>query len=144
MAPEVDIPEPERVHWSDDFRLTVNNEDLYSNELVFGSGESKIRSMRFPLNPNVTTAQDPETIVEAVEKVLKARTPPIEFKYVTKFFLECDASDKDVSFEIEVCKLPHLSMNGIRFHKMTGSTRNYRFIYKYITEKLPLFLKRKW
>lgn len=143
-TPEAVRPEPEKIHWCDDFKLAVNNDDLYSNELVFGSGESKIRSMRFPLNPNVTTAQDPETIVEAVEKVLKERTPPIEYKYITKFFLECDASDKDVSFEIEVCKLPHLSMNGIRFHKMTGSTRNYRFIYKYITENLPLLLKRKW
>ena len=136
--------EPERRSWCDDFSLTVNNEDLYSNELVSGASGSKIRSMRFPLNPNVTTAQDPEAIVEAVEKVLDARTPSIAYRHVTKYFLECDARDKDVSFEIEVCKLPHLSMNGIRFHKMTGSTTNYKFIYKYITENLRLFMKRKW
>lgn len=97
---------------------------------------SEPRSKRFPFSMEMTTSKQPKQLIEEIKHMLGTWDPPIVFNIVTPFFLVCEVHDGSLTFEIEVCQLPHLSLRGIRLHKIKGDSWKYKTICKSIMEKL--------
>ena len=79
-------------------------------------GQDKPRSLRFTWSMKTTSAMPPDEMMDEIKKVLKENN--CESEQREKYLLvcaygECNAKlDNFVQWEMEVCKLPRLSMNG--------------------------------
>ncbi|XP_021053356.1 serine/threonine-protein kinase MARK1 isoform X2 [Mus pahari] len=104
------------------------------------SKEAKPRSLRFTWSMKTTSSMDPNDMLREIRKVLDANTCDYEQK--ERFLLFCvhgDArQDSLVQWEMEVCKLPRLSLNGVRFKRISGTSIAFKNIASKIANELKL------
>lgn len=105
--------------------------------LIEGLDESP-RQKRFAFNMEMTTEKGHAELMTHIKHVLDLHDPCIKYIHLTAFMLECDCVSEDLIFEVEICRLYRLSMNGIRFHKIKGKTTTYKRIMKSIVGRLKL------
>uniref|UniRef100_A0A915NRQ9 non-specific serine/threonine protein kinase n=1 Tax=Meloidogyne floridensis TaxID=298350 RepID=A0A915NRQ9_9BILA len=91
-----------------------------SGEAISGGGEEvKPRSLRFTWSMKTTSSLAPDEIIKEIRKVLDNNG--CEYEQRERYLLLCMHGDsqKDtlVQWEMEVCKLPRLSLNGVRFKR---------------------------
>uniref|UniRef100_A0A915LP85 non-specific serine/threonine protein kinase n=2 Tax=Meloidogyne TaxID=189290 RepID=A0A915LP85_MELJA len=92
-----------------------------SGEAISGGGgeEVKPRSLRFTWSMKTTSSLAPDEIIKEIRKVLDNNG--CEYEQRERYLLLCMHGDtqKDtlVQWEMEVCKLPRLSLNGVRFKR---------------------------
>lgn len=94
------------------------------------------RSVRFAFSVHMTSTKPPAEMMDAIRRVLSDTNPPIEFSAESEFCLKCSDPKARVQFEIEICRLPQLSVNGLRFHRLRGDSWRYKNLCK---ELLSLF-----
>lgn len=100
----------------------------------------KPRSLRFTWSMKTTSSRHPNEIMQEIRKVLDKND--CDYEQRDKFLLLCVHGDPNndtlVQWEIEVCKLPRLSLNGVRFKRISGTSIGFKEIASTITNDLKL------
>lgn len=102
--------------------------------------ETKPRSLRFTWSMKTTSAMDPNDMMREIRKVLDNNS--CDYEQREKFLLFCvhgdGHADNLVQWEMEVCKLPRLSLNGVRFKRISGTSIAFKNIASKIANELKL------
>lgn len=104
------------------------------------SKDGKPRSLRFTWSMRTTSSMEPCDIMREIRKVLDANN--CDYEQQESFLLLCVHGDGRaenlVQWEMEVCKLPRLSLNGVRFKRISGSSIAFKNIASKIANELKL------
>ena len=101
---------------------------------------TKPRSLRFTWNMRTTSSMDAHDVITEIKRVLDIQR--VDYDTRDKFLLLCslgeEAQETFLQWEMEVCKLPRLSVNGVRFKRLVGNSMGYKNIVANITNELRL------
>ncbi|XP_041447174.1 microtubule affinity regulating kinase 2 S homeolog isoform X6 [Xenopus laevis] len=102
--------------------------------------DSKPRSLRFTWSMKTTSSMEPNEMISEICKVLDANN--CQYESQDKYMLLCvhgtPGHDNYVQWEMEVCKLPRLSLNGVRFKRISGTSIAFKNIASKIANDLKL------
>ncbi|XP_068729205.1 MAP/microtubule affinity-regulating kinase 3-like isoform X6 [Montipora capricornis] len=100
----------------------------------------KPRSLRFTWSMKTTSSMDPQEMMEEIKKVLESND--CDYEQRENFLLFCchgnPSEANHVQWEMEVCKLPRLSLNGVRFKRIAGTSINFKNIASRVANELKL------
>ncbi|XP_033126651.1 MAP/microtubule affinity-regulating kinase 3-like isoform X3 [Anneissia japonica] len=100
----------------------------------------KPRSLRFTFSMKTTSSKEPEQIMMEIQRVLEHLN--IDFEQREKYLVFCvngdGSSENLIQWEMEVCKLPRLSLNGVRFKRISGTSIAFKNIASKISNELCL------
>ncbi|XP_071789388.1 MAP/microtubule affinity-regulating kinase 3-like isoform X6 [Asterias amurensis] len=100
----------------------------------------KPRSLRFTFSMKTTSSKDPDSIMGEIRRVLEGNS--VDFEQRERYLLFCvhgdGRGDNLIQWEMEVCKLPRLSLNGVRFKRISGSSMAFKNIASKISNELCL------
>ncbi|GAB5573197.1 MAP/microtubule affinity-regulating kinase 3 isoform X3 [Prionailurus iriomotensis] len=121
-------------------KLTRRNIRNVSAEQKEENKEAKPRSLRFTWSMKTTSSMDPSDMMREIRKVLDANN--CDYEQRERFLLFCVHGDGHaenlVQWEMEVCKLPRLSLNGVRFKRISGTSIAFKNIASKIANELKL------
>ncbi|MCI4386463.1 hypothetical protein PGIGA_G00062590 [Pangasianodon gigas] len=104
------------------------------------SKDIKPRSLRFTWSMKTTSSMEPNEMMKEIRKVLDSNSCDYELR--ERFMLLCKSGnpsrDDFVQWEMEVCKLPRLSLNGVRFKRISGTSIAFKNIASKIANELKL------
>lgn len=103
--------------------------------------QAKPRSLRFTWNMKTTSSMDPIDIMREIRRVLDLNQ--CDYEQRERFLLLCahgeqSTSSSVIQWEMEVCKLPRLSLNGVRFKRISGTASVYKNVASKIANELKL------
>uniref|UniRef100_A0A4W4DY02 non-specific serine/threonine protein kinase n=1 Tax=Electrophorus electricus TaxID=8005 RepID=A0A4W4DY02_ELEEL len=102
--------------------------------------DTKPRSLRFTWSMKTTSSMEPNEMMKEIRKVLDSNS--CEYELRERFMLLCmsgtPSRDDFVQWEMEVCKLPRLSLNGVRFKRISGTSIAFKNIASKIANELKL------
>nr|XP_058947558.1 MAP/microtubule affinity-regulating kinase 3-like isoform X5 [Pocillopora verrucosa] len=100
----------------------------------------KPRSLRFTWSMKTTSSMEPQEMMDEIRKVLESNS--CDYEQRENFLLFCchgnPADANHVQWEMEVCKLPRLSLNGVRFKRIAGTSINFKNIASRVANQLKL------
>ncbi|XP_075401667.1 serine/threonine-protein kinase MARK2 isoform X1 [Tenrec ecaudatus] len=102
--------------------------------------EAKPRSLRFTWSMKTTSSMEPNEMMREIRKVLDANGCQSELheRYMLLCVHGAPGHEDFVQWEMEVCKLPRLSLNGVRFKRISGTSMAFKNIASKIANELKL------
>ncbi|XP_027264204.1 serine/threonine-protein kinase MARK2 isoform X2 [Cricetulus griseus] len=102
--------------------------------------EAKPRSLRFTWSMKTTSSMEPNEMMREIRKVLDANSCQSELheRYMLLCMHGTPGHENFVQWEMEVCKLPRLSLNGVRFKRISGTSMAFKNIASKIANELKL------
>ena len=94
----------------------------------------KPRSLRFTFSMQTTSNKSPEDIMTEVMRVLRESDVHTEKQDV--YLLLCEQGD--LQWEMEVCNLPRLSLNGLRVKRIAGNSVTYKNVCTNLIKQMKL------
>jgi len=124
-----------------DTDLTANNPASAGERGIPGCFDTvKPRSLRFTWSMKTTSSMEPSEMMREIRRVLDRNRCDYEQK--EKYLLLCVHGEPDidalVTWDMEVCKLPRLSLYGIRIKRVSGTSVGFKNIASKITNELHL------
>uniref|UniRef100_A0A0M3K1X6 MAP/microtubule affinity-regulating kinase 3 n=1 Tax=Anisakis simplex TaxID=6269 RepID=A0A0M3K1X6_ANISI len=111
-----------------------------TNQTAGAGDEVKPRSLRFTWSMKTTSSLAPEEMMKEIRKVLDQNN--CDYEQRERYLLLCVHGDPNtdslVQWEMEVCKLPRLSLNGVRFKRISGTSIGFKNIASKIAQDLNL------
>lgn len=102
--------------------------------------QEKPRSLRFTWNMKTTSAMDGTDMIIEIKRVLDLLS--IDYEPRDRFLILCAHGEGEggelIQWEMEVCKLPRLSLNGVRFKRISGNTMSFKMIASRIADEMRL------
>ena len=104
--------------------------------------------LRFTFSMQSTSAKEPEIILDEIKRVLLANS--VTYRTTEPFCLLCTYGNVQFEMEVcvvefdrsakppQVCKLPRLSLNGVRHKRVAGASLGYKNICAKIIKELDL------
>uniref|UniRef100_UPI0037E968C7 serine/threonine-protein kinase MARK1 n=1 Tax=Semicossyphus pulcher TaxID=241346 RepID=UPI0037E968C7 len=112
----------------------------FSGEPKEEGRDSKPRSLRFTWSMKTTSSMEAGDMMKEIRRVLDANN--CDYEQRERYSLFCvhgDArQDSLVQWEMEVCKLPRLSLNGVRFKRISGTSIAFKNIASKVANELRL------
>ncbi|KAI9144372.1 KA1 domain/Ssp2 C-terminal domain-containing protein, partial [Paraphysoderma sedebokerense] len=93
------------------------------------------RSLRFTFSVSTTSSKPPTEIITEILRVLNESK--INYEVMPNGF-GATCKHQETDFEVEVCKLPRLSVNGLRFKRLSGNSWNYKNLVTELIGKMSL------
>ena len=114
---------------------------IVERELPPSSSDAvKPRSLRFTFSMKTTSSKEPDSIIGEIRRVLESNG--VDFEQKERYLLFCvhgdGRGDNLIQWEMEVCKLPRLSLNGVRFKRISGTSMAFKNIASKISNELCL------
>jgi MAP/microtubule affinity-regulating kinase len=109
-----------------------------------GAGkQDKIRSIKGVFNVDTTTMKNPREIVEEITRVLADQPLQVEsdgYTFRCKHAGTADglSSKAKLQFELEVCQIKGLAMNGVKFKRVAGDVWEYRNMCQLLMTNMKL------
>lgn len=114
--------------------VSIENADAEISNKSLNRNPDEPRSLRFTFSVSTTSTKDTQHILNELHRVLQESK--IEYRQ-DKFITTC-VTNCGVEFEIEICKIPRLSVNGLRMKRLTGNSWEYKNIISEIVKKMDL------
>ena len=129
----VDVSATPTLERSTSRRSSTANSDRFGDTV-------KPRSLRFTWSMKTTSTMEPNEMMKEIRRVLEKNR--CEYEQKEKYLIVCVHGDHNidnlVSWDMEVCKLPRLSLNGIRFKRISGTSVGFKNIATKIANELRL------
>eukprot|EP00842_Homolaphlyctis_polyrhiza_P001324 jgi/Hompol1/2192/HPOL_002070-RA len=107
--------------------------DQLKRRLADTSSTDEPRTARFTFSLNTTSTKEPDAVFAEVVRVLKEANVK---HTVTGLVATCAL--EGIEFELEVCRLPNLAVNGLRFKRLAGNTFEYKDLLTGLISKMNL------
>ena len=107
---------------------------------TYRGSEDKPRSLRFTWSMKTTSTLDAQNMMEEICRILESNS--ISYDKKERFLVLCTHGEGEggdlVQWEMEVCKLPRLSLNGVRFKRISGNSMAFKQIASKVANELNL------
>lgn len=132
--PEDGTSPPKRQNFAKSVRRRFSRSVITTDVSPMKMTGAQPRVLRFTFSRSNTSAKPPRDLLGDLQKVLDANE--VQYQQQEPFLLVC--MHGQIHFEIEVCKLPRLSMHGIKHKRLGGQSLGYKNICTKILNELEM------